>query len=250
MNKNPITVYWSPYIDDHSAPDWSFLYPKPTTLFSDYFQYKDKESKNHLFQCPASLSKFRKTLVFNCPMSFEYSYDYSGDNKELILKDSDGIMMYNARDRMLTIGPNFKLGLGYSFFADESLEVSFTSPFFHKVKYMESCSTIPGNFNIGSWYRPYSFEIQAWSDKGKINFVEGEPLFYAEFKTDRPIIVKRYRQTELLTKYSHASMATSDIFKLSKTLKSRYERFKSVGLREKVLHEINKNVYEEEYLNM
>jgi hypothetical protein len=229
-----------------SDPDWSFLYPKPTTLFKDHFKNKDKESTNHFFMCPASATKMKKTLVFHSPMSFGYNYDFSDGNQELSASGKQGLLMYPPRDRMLTNGPNFKIGLGYSFFANESLEVSFTSPFFHKTKYTESCSTIPGNFDIGNWYRPFGIEIQTWSNKGNIEFIEGEPLFYAEFKTDRPIVIKRYKQTDALIKYSETCMKTPEVFGLGETLIKKYNRFRSVGLREKILYEIEKNVFDEE----
>jgi hypothetical protein len=246
----PITVYWSPYLDSQQEQDWSFLYPKPVSLFSDHLKNKDKSSKNHFFQCPATSSKIKKTLVFNSPMTFGYDYDFSENKTNLEINTKEAILMYGIRDDMLTTGPNFKLALSYSFFADQSLEVSYTSPFFHRAKYMESCSTVPGNFNIGEWYRPYSIELQTWSRKGSINFVENEPLFYVEFKTDRPIILKRYSQSDLLIKYSHANVNTTNLFGIGQTLKSRYERFRSIGMREKILSEINKNIIDEEYMTL
>jgi hypothetical protein len=250
MSKKPIVIYWSPYINDHTAPDWSYLFPKPVSLFNDHVKYKNKDSKSHLFMCPASATKMKKTLVFNSPMTFSYQYDFTEERQELGTQDKQSIYISKEREAMLTTGPTFKLGLAWSFFASESLEASFTSPFFHKAKYMESCATVPGNFDIGQWYRPFSFEIQTWSEKGNINFIEGEPLFYAEFKTDRPIIIKRYNQTELLTKYAHSNMRTPDIFGFNQTLKSKYDRFRSIGMREKILHEIEKNVFEEEPLQL
>jgi hypothetical protein len=183
-------------------------------------------------------------------MTFGYDYDFSGDEKILNLNTDNGIAMNNIRDNMLSIGPNFKLSLGYAMFADESLEVSFTSPFFHKVEYMKNASTIPGNFDIGQWYRPYSLEFQTWSNKGSISFIEDEPMFYVEFKTDRPIVLKRYQQTELLTKYSNTSLDNIRMFGLGQTLKSRYDRFKSIGMREKILTEINKNIIDEDYITL
>lgn len=250
MSKKPIVVYWSPSADNMSSPDWSFLYPKPTTLFKDHFKNKDKESTNHFFMCPASAIKMKKTLVFHSPVSFGYDYDFSNGKQELSPTGKNGILMFPSRPRMINNGPAFKVGLSYLFFASESLEVSFTSPFFHKTTYMENCSTVPGNFDIGNWYRPYGIEIQTWSDKANIEFVEDEPLFYAEFNTDRPIILKRYTQTEALIKYSNACMETPLIFGLNQSLKKKYEKFRSVGLREKILLEINKNLYEEEDLEL
>lgn len=246
----PITVYWSPYLDSQQEKDWSFLYPKPVNLFSDHLKNKNKSSKNHFFQCPASALKMKKTLVFNSPMTFGYDYDFT-DNKTIIeINTKEAILMYNMRDSMLDTGPNFKVALSYSFFADQSLDVSFTSPFFHKATYMQGACSVPGNFNIGEWYRPYSLELQAWSNKGSINFVENEPLFYAEFKTDRPIILKRYSQSDLLIKYSHSNVDSTNLFGIGQTLKSRYERFRSVGMREKILTEINKNIIDEEYMTL
>jgi hypothetical protein len=231
-------------------PDWSFLYTNPVSVFSDHLKNKDKSSKNHFFQCPATSLKIKKTLAFKSPMTFGYDYDFSGDSKTLEPNSSTGIQMNVIRDKMLSNGPNFKLSMGYLMFADESLDVSFTSPFFHKATYMENCSAVPGNFNIGEWFRPYSLEVQSWSDKGSINFVEGEPMFYVEFKTNRPIIVKRYQQNQLLQKYADANMGSTQLFGPGQSLRSRYERFRSIGMREKVLTEINKNLIDEDYMKL
>lgn len=250
MSKKPIVVYWSPYVDNMSDPDWSFLYPKPTTLFKDHFKNKDPESTNHFFMCPASAVKMKKTLVFHSPMSFGYNYDFSDGKEELSASGKSHVLMYQARPIMVTNGPSFKIGLGYSFFSSESLEVSFTSPFFHKTTYMQNCSTVPGNFDIGNWYRPYGLEVQTWSNKGNIEFVEDEPLFYAEFNTDRPIILKRYKQTDALVKFSYACMETPQMFGFNQSLKKKYEKFRSVGLREKILYEITQNLYEEDPLEL
>jgi hypothetical protein len=247
MNKKPITVYWSPYIDSQQNDDWSFLFPKPVSVFSDHLKNKNKLNTNHFFNCPATASKIKKTLMFNSPMTFGYDYDFSGDNNILNVNSNNAIYMHSIRDKMISSGPSFKVSLGYSLFADESLDVSFTSPFFHKATYMQNAACIPGNFNIGEWYRPFSFELQAWSDKGSINFVEGEPLFYAEFKTDRRIIVKRYQQNEMLTKYTAANIGTTNLFGPGLSLKDRYDRFRSVGMREKVLNEINKTLIDEDH---
>ncbi len=203
-----------------------------------------------MFMCPASANKMKKTLVFNSPTTFGYEYDFSDGKQELNGKYDQNILMYVERTPMITTGPTFKIGLGWSFFASESLEASFTSPFFHKTKYMESCATIPGNFDIGEWYRPYSFEIQTWSNKGSFDFLKDEPLFYVEFKTDRPIIIKRYVQNEALTNYSNACMGSQTVFGLGESLKTRYQRFRSVGMREKILNEINKNVIDEEHITI
>lgn len=105
----------------------------------------------------------------------------------------------------------------YSFFADDSLDVSFTPPYFHKPQYLQSGSIIPGEFNVGKWFRPYICEIQMWEEKGNFSLNAGEPLFYAEFKTDRPINFYRFNYSDSLVKYQTANIRSSsflDHFKL------------------------------------
>ena len=60
------------------------------------------------------------------------------------------------------------------------------------------------------------------------------------------IILKRFNITEKLFLYANANAASSSIFGLGDSLLKRYERFKNVGYREKILTEIKKNLVDEE----
>ena len=67
------------------------------------------------------------------------------------------------------------------------MPVYFTPPFFQKPGYTQDATILPGEFDVGNWFRPYNFEIQTWSNHGIITLKENEPIFYAEFKTDKKI---------------------------------------------------------------
>jgi hypothetical protein len=245
--KTPINVYWAPLIInelDHS--DWSFLYPKPDQLFSSLVKNRVSGSgNNNFFSCPAVSNKFKKTLVFDFPLQSKYSYDFTGDNKKIQLVKENSIGINGFRDPAINDGPCITLNLSYMFFAEEPVDAVFSAPYFHKPQYTNYGSPVPGEFNIGNWFRAYNLELQMWSNKGEFTIEENEPAFYTEFKTDRPIELKRFSMNEKLFNYANSCVETTNMFGRGRSLLQRYAMFEKVGLREKVLTEINKNLIDE-----
>jgi len=239
INKKPMNVYWAPFYDPVS--DWSLLYPKPEILFNSLLRDKDVEAKNSsVFSCPAFSEKFKRLLVFRNALESSYKYN----DKEVVSK-TDFYLSTESRDNMLTNGPCIYFSLGYIFFSEEPLDAYFTPPFFHKPKYMKYGSIVPGEFDIGQWFRGYTSEIQMWNKSGDFNLEKDEPLFYVEFKTDRPIVLKEFYLNERLWEFGCASPKSSFIFGRI-GLKKRYDMFKASGLREKILTEIKKNLVDQE----
>lgn len=246
-NKNPINVYWSTETLGEPDIDWTFLYPKPNTVFSELIKERQdvKDTESYFF-CPAVSSKFKKTLIFkNSVNSF---YEFGKNEEDFYIKETPDTFIHAQYVRKPSIinKPTFAFNLCYSFFADDSLDVSFTPPYFHKPQYLQSGSIIPGEFNVGKWFRPYICEIQMWEETGNFSLNAGEPLFYAEFKTDRPINFYRFNYSDSLVKYQTANIRSSSFFGPFQTLSKRYENFKQVGYKEKILTEIKKNLVDEE----
>ena len=246
-NKKPINVYWATESTLNQEIDWSFLYPKPKNLFSELIEERNNtKDRASYFLCPAVSTKFKKTLTFN--NSINCSYEFGKKEKEFYIKPTSEEFIHATciREPAITKGPTFFFSLNYLFFADDSLEVSFTSPYFHKPKYFKNGTVIPGEFNIGKWFRPYNFEIQMWEENGIFSIENGEPLFYAEFKTDRPILLHRFNQNDKIVQYKQANIKSNILFGSFQTLFEKYEKFKEVGFKEKILTEIKKNLIEEE----
>jgi hypothetical protein len=180
-------------------------------------------------------------LVFKNSLSC--SYTYSEDEEPYIYPNTEQYLyVFRSRDNSINDGPIYQTGVSYLFFADEPLSVSFTPAYFHKPGFTKYASIIPGEFDIGQWFRPYAFEFQTWNKSGQIVLEEDEPLFYAEFKTNRPIVLHRFNHTEILERYSLACIETTSLFGRGQNLQSRYNRFRSVGLKEKIMTEIQKNL--------
>ena len=115
-----------------------------------------------------------------------------------------------------------------------------TPPFFHEPKYTKYATCVPGIVDISSWFRPFSMEIQLWNMTGEVNIEEDEPLFYANFQTDKPIKLKRFTMNEKLYGYSaHCSQAPNWQGKHLPIL-NRYRVFKNSRMSELILKEIQK----------
>jgi hypothetical protein len=251
MSKEVINVYWSWYNEDENN-DWSFLHKTTENLFSMLSEQRVKpeidnfflNSNTNFLSCPAINSKFRNTYVFSNSLETRYSYDFEDNKKEAFAVGDGGLNFAIKHVPSIKAGPLFEISSAVILFADKPLNATFTAPFFHKPGYTNYGSPIPGEFDIGKWFRPYIFEIQMWNKKGEFVLKE-EPMFYVSFPSEEKIKMHRFNFSKTLFGYSKASVGTTNLFGKKQTLLSRYDRFKSVGMREKILTEINKNLVDE-----
>jgi hypothetical protein len=231
-----------------SQPDWTYLYQKPETLFN--LMYKDKvkaeSGKLTYFSCPAMSDKMKKILVFKNTIPGSVAYDFRDGKQDLIPLTREHVSLFTKRNPIIKDGPTLEFGMSYYLFADESLPVYFTPPFFQKPGYTQDAAILPGEFDVGNWFRPYIFEVQTWSNHGIITLKENEPIFYAEFKTDKKIKLQRFIMTENMQKIIEAGVNSWQLFGLGQSLSQRYNRFRYHGMREKLLTEIKKNLIDEE----
>ena len=243
MSKKPITVYWAPAFNiDQNDNDWSLLYLKPKSLYKELQETRfEGAPSGNLLACPAFSNKHKNTYVFRSSQPCHYQYDYENNNKVLNTLDPRSYYLSSTRDQAFSFGPSFEFSFHHIFFADEPLTASFTPPYYHEPKHTKYGASVPGEFDIGQWFRPFNFEIQTWKNKSEIIIEEKEPLFYVEFKTDRPIIFKEFLINKQLANYSRMCSKSQNILGFGKSLLSKYTRFNEVGLREKILFEIKNN---------
>jgi hypothetical protein len=247
MKEKPITIYLTNAISvDTSEKDWSFLYPRPKNMFSNLLQDKSEvANKESFFACPAFSDLTKKTLQYLSPMNASYVYDFTSKDHKYFRPTSPQFVNANIiRPPALAFGNTVQFELMYMMFADEPLDVLFTSPHFSKPGYTRFGTAIPGQYDVGKWFRPYAFEVQLWSDQGEFHLRKDEPLFYAHLQTDRDVVFKYFNMSDRLSKMAQACVATTNMFGRGQTLLSRYERFKSIGMRSRILAEINKNIIE------
>lgn len=246
-NNEEINVYWAPCFvssEANSVGDWSLLYPEPTNLYSDILKLKviNDDSSKGFFSCPAIKDNFKSTYVFKSAMSSEYSYDYKDEHLSIEAKSKNVLGYTVQRKPTLSVGPLVSFKLSYIFFAEEDIDVMFSSPNFHKPKYTNYGTVVPGQFNIGSWFRSYNFEVQMWNNKGSFILEEDEPLFYAKFITNKKIKLNRFVLNEKLLSYAQHCADSPVTIKSNIPLTERYKRFKESKMNNLVLKEIKENL--------
>jgi hypothetical protein len=244
-NKTPINVYWSPVpksIDDRGS---TFLYPDPINLLEDLSKRKSAQKQDaSIFACPAFRNKTSNTYFFTSPVSSQYTFKTISGNVFVAPADKNKRSMEAStlRPESLSGNPHITLSLYFSLFAEEPLEATFSAPYFHEAKYTKYGSLVPGTFDIGQWFRPYTAEFNMWKEEGIFNLEEGEPLFYVEFLTDRPINIIRFKQTADSLAYAQNCSRSSGDFMRRFPLSKRYEFFNKTRMRDLLLKEIKENI--------
>ena len=244
MDQDVINVYWAPEStwETPGLGEWNLLYPEPKTLFSELQEQRSKYAgPDTYFSCPATSDKYRKTYVFRNTLPSSYEFDFT-DNQQIINPKSEGYISYEVlRPPTIAAGPMINFNLFYSFFADQPLEAIFTPPMMHKPGYTKYGTTIPGQFDIGQWYRPFPLEMQMWDMKGEFHMGE-EPIFYVEFKTDKKIKMHRYQMNGTLSSYLKMCSTSRTTWGAGQSLLKRYERFNRSRTNELILREIKQQV--------
>jgi hypothetical protein len=245
---NEVNVYWAPAVSVSAMTDepWvaaggQFPYQNPKSLQSELMKEKNPNRGPSTFlSCPAAVSTFTRTVVFKNNRSCSYEYDLTDEkNLKITPKDERYLNCTVRRPPALNEKPTIEFQLRWIFFSEEPLIMSVTPPMFHPPKYTRYATAVPGQYDIGRWFRPFVFEVQTWEPKGKLSFEDDEPLFYATFNTDKKVNLHRFVYTDKLLEY--ASQCTT-YYTNEKSMEKRYELFDSASMNYLVLQEIKNNL--------
>lgn len=241
--KNTVNVYWAPFVSGEN-PDWNMLYSDPENIFDNLKKQSNPGIKLDSFlACPAVSDKLKKVFVLKNTLDSTFNFD-EFQNITSLNKDSSYVNLYKIRKPTLKNTNTLVYKMQWIFFADEPVVADFTSPYFHKPKYLNYGSVIPGKMDIGKWFRPYNAEIITWEKDGLISFEENEPLAYVSFNTDKNIKLIRFNMNEKLMKYAESCMNSPSNYGRNLPLIKRYERFKNSRMNEIILKEIKNNALE------
>ena len=127
------------------------------------------------------------------------------------------------------------------FFADQSLEIQYTAPYYLQANHLQYGAVTPGQFNIGKWFRPIQTEINLWENVNEFTIEKSEPLSFINFLTDKKINFKMFHMSEDLAKIMNVC-STSSVWEMNIPLISRYARFHESKMIEKTLTKIKENL--------
>jgi hypothetical protein len=245
-DKNYINVYWAPFyqastIEDYNAKmDWNMLYYDPDTVYDDLKINANEENiKRSFFSCPVFSKTYKNTYVYK--NTLESSFVFEKDKVKSVSRNGH-VGLNIARDPSMMNSNNLEYNLHWIFFSDEPLIATFTAPYFHIADYSSKVSLIPGEFDIGQWFRPYNLEYISSKESDSFVFKENDPLFYVKFNTDKKVVLKRFNLNEKLYTYGVSSKNSPLLLESSVSLSKRYKRFNQSRMKDIVLSEIKKNL--------
>jgi hypothetical protein len=253
MEKDYVTVYWAPapFVQEESS--WSLLYSEPVNMVSELLKVKSVENKPKNFQsmfgCPAYAEAMKN--VFIVKNVLENTIDMSkivsslqNPNYPVYFNNLGPLQIKVQREPSITNYTNINYNLGWLFFADEPLEAKFTAPYFPPETPGEGVMLSVGQFDIGSWYRDFNLDYHVPSKTKILTFKEDQPLFYVDFKTDKKIVLKRYKLTKELKNMSEEFVRSRERYGKFSSLQHRYSMSKKSMMPQQILSEIRKNLVE------
>ena len=232
------TIYWSPaFLPSQSEYDWGLLYQKPITLLSSHNKKINKEADVTFFECPANTSLMKNTFVLTNPMRSELII-----NDGVVIGKDSHIGTEIQHQPSMVNNSLFTYRLWWVFFTDEdSLEMTLTSPYFHKAPHTQYGCLVPGKFDIGKWFRLINLEFNLWDNE--VNFVieEDEPIAYVNFNTTESIELVRFQMTDVIEKQLK-SFSMSTFWEPKRTLAQRYAKFGKSDMKQVILKNIRENI--------
>jgi hypothetical protein len=248
--KKTTKVYWAPAdFTLNSAPkDNSLLYYEPETLISYLYKKrsdlpKEQYARNTFFSCPVFSNLSKNIFILENPLNTNITLnknniEYNGDT---------GIPSLIVHPPSLKDQTLFVYNMKWVFFTEEeSLKMRLTSPYFSNSQHVQYGSIVPGQLDIGKWFRNITLEYNLWEGIKEFNINKGEHLAYIEFDTDKNVELVRFKLNLELKTYLE-STASSSNWEPRVKIVERYDRFKRSGMKNLVMKEILNNVVDKKY---
>jgi hypothetical protein len=243
-----LTIYWAPSYAPRKTQGGATLrfnmsYPEPVNLFKDLVKHKEKRvGMGSQFNCPAVSDRMKSSFVFKNNLHTEFSWDFSNPDTPIVTT-KQGIHASFYKQSSVVGGAAVSLDAGWIFFAEEPTTIHLNPPVFHKPTDLSTKAYFPsGRIDASAWFRPMAAEIQTFEAVGEITIEEGDPLFYLEVLTDRPVELVRFDMSEELRNLMIECTSSPMTHGSRLPLVARYKRFKETRMHEFVLKEIKKNL--------
>lgn len=246
--KNEINVYWSPWWQINQNVNYDIFYHEPQNVYLDISKNftPPTETKNFI-QCPAVMNMLSKHYVIFSKTDIDLTIDIdeNGNIKNFGFSDPQKTAIGGTLAHSPTLNNQFLIELSMSllFFSEESLKASIMSPFFHKTPHSNYGAIVPGEFDIGKWFRPINLEFNMWPNETRLKIDSEEPLAYINFNTDSKIIFKRFSFNQKLFEIAATLVRYKDKPRW-RNLDFRYKRFEESSMKKIIMKEIGDNLVE------
>lgn len=242
-----ITVYWSPWYVDHSIyTDGYLTHYEPENVYTSLVKNKDNANiTDNFFNCHAFKNFCKNLYALKNPYTVDFIYDHGqAVSRYQSKKTMDLAMTTHLKVPSIKNSTTINYCVNWIFFADKPVEIQTMHPWMHNREMSESCYYVPGQYDISKWFRPIEVACQLFPGENTFKSKEEDPLIYAKFLTDEPIVLKKFFLTPELIELTN-SCTHLKRFKAFKSLNKLYSIFTRSLLQKKILKEIQKNVIDD-----
>lgn len=237
-----VTVYWSSGFPSDQVgiqPAIGLITPRPKKLSLYLKDILPQDKKNAAYlRCPSIVQEIKRYYTINSPIDYSFSWDKGNT----WTNDSDQKFFDNF---VLTMHESTAfLGIYYSFFCEEDLEMTIYPPFLHSEDILRDALVLPGALNIGKWVRSIHPAFIYKKESGTIKIKENRPLFYIKFSTDKEIVFKEFDYNTKISKLIANGQNISRVMFPGRRLEFYYKMFSQYRLRGLLLKSIKENLIE------
>jgi hypothetical protein len=231
-----INVYWACL-----EKEW-MLAKEPENVLkkfyeSDFFKNKNVSKDTNMHMCPAFNSSLKNVYAIKSI----YDYEFSVNKNDIFTNQYDQNFLNDHVYPRDFESKMFSFKHAFIFFTEsDSLPTSFYQfPVFEDNEITKRCMIIPGNFDIGKWYRAGEFAFYLKKDFDTFKVSQNDVMYYIKFHTDEKINFLQFRNTEKLSSYQN------DLFYLNGKIKGKVNMkkfYSSMKIKNMILKEIKKNL--------
>lgn len=230
-----ITVYWSCF-----EKEWMRA-SEPEPVIKRLYSRKKTDAKNsniNIGQCP-SINGYLKNMF---ALKSLYDYEFSIFGNDIRSNDytqefmNDHLLIRDIEDKF------FSFFQKYIFFTEEdSLNMSaYLHPIFENNEIERKTFSIPGEFDIGKWFRNIEFPFYLKDNEDTFSITSEDYYTYIKFDTNEKIIFKQFIPTKEIEFYLGSTLNSYSHMKHgSNSLEDYYHLFKFKDI---VINEIKKNL--------
>ena len=246
INKE-IIVYWSPWWNIEKKNSFDIYYHEPENVYTNLLdKYEQPRITKNFMHCPAFRDAVKNSYVIFSQTDIDLSIQTNENNEiqNFGFTHPEKIAIGGKLSHMPSLKNQFLIetDMAVTFFSEQSLDISITSPFFHETPYLSSAAVVPGKFNIGKWFRPINFEFNLWENVKRLKIDSGEPILYFNFYTDSKIVFKRFQFNERLFYLSSQLVRYRQNPDKPMSLMTRYKKFEQSMIKNVILKEIKNNL--------
>lgn len=203
----------------------------------------EKNNWTDFTKCPSIIQFSNNCFSLKSPIDIDFIWDENNILFDYDQHHSDFISRI-ATSRDLAAGLISLSICPYMFFSEEDCEMQFSAPGMVDNNFTKNCTVMPGQYNIGKWFRGVDFGFFVNNKNTKISIKKGDTIANVRFLTEEKVTFKKFFITpecnslaNLVVNYKH-----SQKFPLNTYLKNMYNDFQSSKIKNQILREINNNL--------